>query len=76
MASAVALSMVLLQTRTPPNALSGSPAKAASQLSFTLARAEIPQTFVCLMIANTASTPSACGISPWEGESFLGKLFY
>src|ERR1700741_1319289 len=54
MASAVDLSIVPLHTNTPPNALSGSPDKAASQLSLTEGRCEIPQTFVCLIIANTA----------------------
>ena len=38
MASAVDLSIVPLVTNTPPKALSGSPASAASQLSLTVGR--------------------------------------
>jgi hypothetical protein len=52
-ASAVALSTVPLVTNTPPNALSGSPAKAASQLSFTVFLLATPQTLVCLIMAKT-----------------------
>ena len=55
MASAVALSIALLQTSTPPKALSGSPASAASQASFTVGLHAMPQGLVCLIIANTAS---------------------
>ena len=58
MALAVARSISLSQTSTPPNALSGSPAIAASQADFTEDLAATPQTFVCFMIAKTASSKS------------------
>jgi hypothetical protein len=63
MASAVTLSIVPLVTNTPPKALSGSPAKAASQLLKTVFFAAIPQTLVCLIIPNTTSpNPSKEGL--------------
>ena len=58
MASAVALSMVPLVTNTPPNALSGSPASAASQLANTVAFCATPHTLVCLIIAKLVAGKS------------------
>ena len=57
-ALAVSLSISALHINTPPKALSGSPARAAFQLSFTVSLIAIPQTFVCLMIANIFSLSS------------------
>ena len=52
------MSIVLLVINTPPKALSGSPASAASQLSFTVALCATPQTLVCLMIAKVVESNS------------------
>ena len=61
-ALAVAVSMVLLVTSTPPKALSESPPKAASHASLTVLLAAIPQTLVCLIIAKVVSvnSPMSC----------------
>ena len=59
MASAVATSIIALVTSTPPKALSGSPAKAACQLSKTVFLLATPHTLVCLIIAKLVNGKSA-----------------
>ena len=57
-AFAVSTSIVLLQTNTPPNALSGSPARAFCQAPKTVVEVATPHTLVCFIIANKASASS------------------
>ena len=51
-ASAVVLSIRAEVMSTPPKALTGSPANAASHASFTLGRTAAPQALLCFSIAN------------------------
>ena len=51
-ADAVSLSIRLFVISTPPNALSGSPARACFHASTVVALEAMPHTFVCFMIAN------------------------